>query len=178
LSSVAQLGDNTTTALFLSAGKSGGTALYGDSAGNSTNATAGVSASLTTTGGYTGDSSTFTLSANYYPYTISITDLRAATGDNNLTWDEIEEFHFQFYSVNGENKAGFFGYYNENRNGNVILEYNLNATSGATLVDRVTHGHHIIPNAYVTTESLVLHIGQTAAGGSGQAHLVGIVRRN
>ena len=178
LSSVAQLGDNTTTALFLSAGKTGGTALYGDSAGNSTNATAGVSASLTTTGGYTGDSSTFTLSANYYPYTISITDLRAATGDNNLTWDEIEEFHFQFYSVNGENKAGFFGYYNENRNGNVILEYTLNATSGATLVDRVTHGHHIIPNAYVTTESLVLHIGQTAAGGSGQAHLVGIVRRN
>lgn len=178
LSSVAQLGDNTTSALFLSAGKTGGTALYGDSAGNSTNATAGVSASLTTTGGYTGDSSSFTLSANYYPYTITIAQIRSATGISSLNWDEIEEFHFQFYSVKGEDRCGFFGYFNENRSGNVILDYDLAATSGGTLAEKVKHSYHIIPNSYVTTENLVIHVGKTPVSGQGYAQLVGIVRRN
>ena len=85
-----------------------------------------------------------------------------------LTWDVIEEFQFSFYSMIGEGKAGFFGYYNALIDSNVPLEFiTTNAKS-----KKINTGPNLslvsIPNTYVNgTEELVVHIGNEPDGFAG-----------
>lgn len=112
----------------------------------------------------------FQLNVNYSICTVNIDNIRTVTGNTSLTWDEIDEFHFQFCSNNGETRCGFFGYRNQLSNQNVILDFDLRSNDDGRMDGRSNFGYHIIPN---TGSDLQFHVGLRGNGGF-QASLVSI----
>lgn len=112
----------------------------------------------------------FQLNVTYSICTVNIDNIRTVTGNSSLTWDEIDEFHFQFCSVNSETRCGFFGYRNQISNQNVILDFDLRSTNKGQMDTRSNFGYHIIPN---TGSDLQFHVGLRGSAGF-QASLVSV----
>jgi len=113
----------------------------------------------------------------YKEATLDINDVRIAVQNSNITWNQIQDFHFQYVGGHRDGGTGFFGYRNALAGSNIMLtSLPFNISSGSQR-GRYDASYHIIPNSYVSgTEELTIHVGSNTDLAV-QVRLVGITLR-
>jgi len=95
--------------------------------------------------------------------------LRLATGENSLTFAQIQEFYFTAFYTHYDDAASFVGYHDHLTDQNVIADWN-GSSIGSGKMRAVPHVNQIcIPNTYNASDAasqhvLVLHLGVAAVG--------------
>ena len=100
--------------------------------------------------------------------------IRNALDDQTIQWAQIEEFHFIFWGVLGEARAGFFGYYNALADSNIPLEMEVTNAKKKKINSGPNISFLTIPNTWDgTTKQLKVHIGNVPNTSAGY-NLVGV----
>lgn len=117
---------------------------------------------------YTGDAgSTYASETGIFKIqeiTYNETDIRKALHNNNIDWDQIEEFYFSVYANQDDDNISFMGFTNHSTGGNEILIWNGTSISGGETRNVPFMGRVTIPNTYTSTESLIVHLGMGTSG--------------
>jgi hypothetical protein len=108
--------------------------------------------------------------------TLDIDDVKIAVQNFDITWDQIQDFHFQYTGGHNDGGTGFFGYLNALAASNIMLTaLPFNIRNGKQRA-RYDASYHVIPNSYAGTEELIIHVGSNTDLPA-QVRLVGITIR-
>ena len=96
---------------------------------------------------------------NIKAITYTLSDIRNALQNTDITWSMIEEFYFSVYADHYDDAACFFGFANESTGDNEICFFSGSSISSGRMRLVPNLSRVIITNTYSSTEELVVHTG-------------------